>query len=333
VKQVVLKHALTAQPIEADFETIEAPEPRCPQGGVLARVIDLSLDPYVGSRIRGRHMGEPAPRPGVDPIPGAAIVQIVESKSTAFKPGDYAHTMEAGWAEQLAIDAKHLRRVDPAIAPLPAFLSVLGMPGLTAWAGITKLAQVDADDVVLIDAAAGPVGGTAGQLAKARGARVIGIAGGAAKCRLVMNVYGFDACIDYKADRWIEMLNAALDRPPTVHFENVSTEMLEIAMGRLALYGRVILCGLAGQYHAGAGPALMPVGMIIGKRARVMGLVVYDFYDRWDAFIAETAPLVRSGQLKFVEDRVTGLAAAPGLFARLMRGQNIGKCVVGVAAV
>lgn len=333
MRQVVLKHALTAQPTAADFDVIETATPKCPEDGVLARIIDLSLDPYVGSRIRGRHMGEPAPRPGIDPIPGAAIVQIVESSSSAFKPGDFAHTMEAGWAEQLAIDAKHVRKVNPAIAPLPAFLSVLGMPGLTAWAGITQLARADADDVVLIDAAAGPVGGTAGQIAKSRGARVVGIAGGAEKCRLVRDVYGFDACVDYKADRWIEALNAALDRPPTVHFENVSTEMLEIAMGRLALYGRVILCGLAGQYHAGGGPASIPVGMIIGKRAQVMGLVVYDFYDRWDPFIAEIAPMVRSGQIKFVEDRIAGLAAAPAMFERLMRGENKGKCVVGVTSV
>lgn len=332
MRQVVLKHSLLAQPSAADFDVIDGPDPLCPEGGVLARVIDLSLDPYVGSRIRGRHMGEPAPRAGLDPIPGAATMQILESKATGFKPGDFAHSMEAGWAERVALDARHVRKIDPDVAPLPAFLSVLGMPGLTAWAGITKLARVEANDVVLIDAAAGSVGGTAGQLAKARGARVIGIAGGVEKCRVVKDVYGFDACINYKAERWIEALNVALDRPPTVHFENVSTEMLEIAMGRLALYGRVILCGLAGQYHSGSGPALMPVGMIIGKRAQVMGLVVYDFYPQWDEFIAETSPLVRSGRLKFVEDRVPGLENAPALFERLMHGQNIGKCVVGVSA-
>lgn len=149
---------------------------------------------------------------------------------------------------------------------------------------------------------------------------------------MVIDVYRFDACIDYKADRWIEALSSALDRPPTVHFENVSTGMLEIAMGRLELYGRVVLCGLAGQYHAGSGSAQIPIGMIIGKRATVMGLVVYDFYPFWDEFIAQTAPLVRTGQLKFAEDRVAGLDNASALFERLMRGQNIGKCVVGVSA-
>jgi NADPH-dependent curcumin reductase CurA len=331
VKQVVLKHALTAQPAASDFDLVETTQPPCPQNGVLARVIDVSLDPYVGSRIRGRHMGEPAPRPGLDPIPGAAIIQIAESKTPSFRPGDHAHTMDAGWAEYVALDAKQVRKIDPSVAPLPAFLSVLGMPGLTAWAGITKLARVQADDVVLIDAAAGAVGGTAGQLAKARGARVVGIAGGPEKCRLVRDVYGFDACVDYRAERWTQALNAALDRPPTVHFENVSTGMLEIAMGRLALYGRVILCGLAGQYHSGGGPASIPAGMVIGKRAQLMGLVVYDFYDRWEAFIAETAPLVRSGAITFAEDRVAGLENAAALFQRLMQGENIGKCVVGVA--
>jgi hypothetical protein len=331
LRQVVLKHALTAKPVAADFAVMEANEPACHDGGVVARVIDLSLDPYVGSRIRGRHMGETPPRPGIDPIPGAAIVEIVESRTPALRAGDLAHTMDAGWVERVALHAKQLRSIDREAAPASAYLSVLGMPGLTAWAGITKLAKVAAGDVLLIDAAAGAVGGTAGQLAKSAGARVVGIAGGAEKCRLVREVYGFDDCVDYKADNWLSALDRALADPPTVHFENVSTRMLEIALARLKPYGRVVLCGLADQYHAESGPAQIAVGPIIGKRAQVMGLVVYDFYAQWDVFLHETAPLVKAGRVRYVEDRVRGLDQAPALFERLMNGANTGKCVVGLS--
>lgn len=332
MKQVVLGHALMARPQAGDFRLIDAPEPRCPEGGVLADVIDVSLDPYVGSRIRGRHMGEQPPRPGLDPIPGAAIVRVVESRTPAFAMGDLAFTMDAGWCERVALDATTLRRIDPTVAPPSAFLSVLGMPGLTAWAAITKLARVTADDVVLIDAASGAVGGTAGQLARLTGARVVGIAGGPAKCRLARDVFGFDACIDHRAPDFLAELDRALPTPPTVHLENVSTAMLETALARLKPYGRVVLCGLAGQYHADDGPARIPVGPIIGKRAQVMGLVVYDFYPQWDAFLREVGPKVKAGHLRWAEDRVEGLANAPALFERLVTGANTGKCVVGVRA-
>lgn len=330
MKQVVLGRALAARPQAADFVLVDAPDPACPADGVLADVIDLSLDPYVGSRIRGRHMGEAPPRPGVDPIPGAAIVRIIESRSTSFRPGELAFTMDAGWRERVALVPSGLRRIDTTLAPPQAFLSILGMPGLTAWAAMTKLAAVTADDVVLIDAAAGAVGGTAGQLARLAGAHVVGIAGGPEKCRLVREVFGFDACVDHHAPGWLADLDRALPGPPSVHMENVSTAILEAAMARLKPYGRVVLCGLAAQYHAEDGPAHIPVGPIIGKRARLMGLVVYDFYPQWDAFLREVGPLVRDGRLRWTEDRVEGLAEAPALFERLMAGSNTGKCVVGV---
>ena len=331
MKQVVLARALADIPRAADFMLVDVPDVQCPEGGVLAQVIDVSLDPYVGSRIRRRHMGEPPPRPGLDPIPGHAIIHVIESAAPEFNAGDMAYTTEGGWVERVALDAARLRRIDTGIAPTGAWLSMLGMPGLTAWAGITQLAKVGPNDVLLVDAAAGAVGGTAGQLAKAAGACVVGIAGGPEKCRLTREVFGFDACIDYKAPGWLEELDRALPAPPTVYFENVSTAMLEVALARLKPYGRVVLCGLAGQYHTTDGPARIPVGPIIGKRAQVMGLVVYDFYPQWDTFIREAVPLVQAGRLRHVEDRVTGRENAPALLERLMNGNNTGKCVVAVS--
>jgi NADPH-dependent curcumin reductase len=331
VKKIVLRHALAARPTASDFAIVDAPPPEIQDDGVLARVVHLSLDPYVGSRLRGRHLGEAPPIPGVEPIPGGAVVQIVGSNSSMFKAGDWAHTMDGGWAELIALPASKLRHLDPAQAPLRAHVSSLGMPGLTAWAGVRHLANIGAGDVFLVDAAAGAVGGTAGQIARLRGARVIGIAGGAEKCRLVREAYKFDACVDYTAPDWLAALDRALPKPPTVIFENVSVAMLTHALSRAALYARVVLCGLVDQYHAEAPPPQIPAGLIIGKRACLMGLVVYDFYDRWDAFLGEVAPLVREGSLAIAEDVVRGLDQAPALFEKLMEGRNVGKCIVEVA--
>jgi NADPH-dependent curcumin reductase CurA len=202
------------------------------------------------------------------------------------------------------------------------------MPGLTAWAGLTRLVKVREGDVVLVDAAAGAVGGAVGQIAKIKGARAVGIAGGPEKCAIVRNVYGFEACVDYKQPDWQTALDAALPAPPSIIFENVSIAMLSVALQRAAPYVRAVLCGLADHYQADAAPAQIPAGLIMLKRASLHGLVVYDFYDRWGEFLAEAAPWVRDGWLKVHEDRVQGLENAPSLMEKLMRGDNIGKCVV-----
>jgi NADPH-dependent curcumin reductase CurA len=332
MKQIVLKHVLTARPCADDFALVEADTPSCPEGGVLVRVVHLSLDPYVGSRLRGKHMGEPAPIPGVEAIPGAAVCQVLESKAPGVKAGDWVQAMEVGWRELADLGPGTFRLLNPKTAPLAAHAGVLGMPGLTAWAGMTQLAKVGPGDVVLVDAAAGPVGGTVGQIARIKGAkRVVGIAGGLEKCTLVTETYGFDACIDYKKAGWEQALTDALPQPPTVYFENVSTEMASKALMGLALNGRMVLCGLVDQYHADQPPPGLNAGLIVGKRAHVMGLVVYDFYAMWDAFLNEASAWIGDGSLVYREDRVTGLEAAPALFDRLMRGENIGKAVVGVS--
>lgn len=210
--------------------------------------------------------------------------------------------------------------------PLSAHLGVLGMPGLTAWAAMTQLARVREGDVVLVDAAAGAVGGTAGRLAKVLGARVIGVAGGPAKCAHVRSAYGFDACVDYKADGWRDALAAACAPGPTVHMENVGATLLTAALGLLQPYGRVVLCGLAEHYHGD--PALISIGPMVARRAAVYGLVVYDFYARWGEWIAMAEPLMAQGRLQTAEDVSDGVASAPAQFERLMRGENLGKTLV-----
>ncbi len=334
MKLVTLKSVIDHKPCANDFAVIEVPMPQCPSNGVVVRVVHLSLDPYVGSTLRDRHMGHNAPTPMKDPITGGIVGQVVQSTMPDVGEGDWVHSMEGGWLEYAAIDAQHIRKIDPSIAPLSAHAGVLGMPGLTGWAGITQLANVGEGDTVLVDAAAGPVGGTVGQIARIKGAkRVVGIAGGPEKCALVENEYGFDKCVDYKKDGWRDDLGEALPEGLSVFFENVSAEMAMIALGHANLYARGVLCGLVDAYQTKTqSQHAMNIGMVIGKRAKLHGLVVYDFYERWNEYIAEAAPWIREGKLKIVEDRMDGLENAPILFERLMNGQNKGKAVITVAA-
>ena len=331
MKQSVLKHALTDAPTAADFELIDVDTPDCPPGGILARVLFISLDPYVGSRLRGNHMGEAAPEPGSGLIPGGIVGEVIKSGSPRAKPGDHIHSMEGGWADVVALHDNEFTVVSADAAPLSTYAGVLGMPGLTAWAGATQLARVQEGDVFLVNAAAGPVGGTAGQIARLKGAEtVIGIAGGPKKCRLVEEIYGFDLCANYKTKSWQDAIDRAAPDGISVHFENVGADYLAFAISRMKLYGRAVLCGLAAHYHADGPPASVLIGPVIGKRATLHGLVVYDFYSRWDEFRAEVAPWVADGKLVIEEDRVEGLKSAPKLMERLVQGRNVGKAVVAL---
>ncbi len=333
MKLVALKAPVDRKPRADDFALIEAAPPSCPEGGVLVRVARLSLDPYVGSRLRGRHMGEAPPAPMKDAVPGAVVGEVAESRCDGLTPGDWVHSMDGGWCDIAALPGAACRKLDPALAPLDAHLGALGMPGLTGWAGITRLAEVGNGDVVLVDAAAGPVGGVAGQIAKLNGAaRVVGVAGGVEKCALVTERYGFDACVDYKKEGWRDALAEALPDGLTVFFENVSADMAMVALSHARPYARGVLCGLVDAYHTDQ-QSLHPLnaGVIIARRARLMGLVVYDYYPQWDDYMRTAAEWVREGALVVAEDAVDGLENAPALFERLMDGRNIGKCLVRVS--
>jgi NADPH-dependent curcumin reductase CurA len=215
--------------------------------------------------------------------------------------------------------------------PAAAHLSVLGMPGLTAWAGVTQLLKISAGDVFLIDAALGPVGATAGQIAKRLGAKVIGIAGGADKCATLIDTLGFDVAIDRRAPDFLAQLKAAAGPDGiSAHFENVGLSVLSPALTLLRLYGRVVLCGMVEHYHSDSPPQI-PTGIIIGKRATIHGLVVYDFAPRQDEWITMATPWLQDGSLKMVLDASLGLASAPAQFERLMNGANHGKAMVTIA--
>jgi len=326
---IVLARVPHGVPAEDDFrlEPAEIPEPG--PGQVLGRVLYLSLDPYLRSAIAGRHMSR---KGGVAPgevVPGRSIVQVVRSAHAAFAPGDYA-LAETGWCEYAVVEGAAARKLDPTLAPLSTFLGVLGMPGLTAWAGVTDLLRPRSGETFVVSAAAGPVGATAGQIARIAGCRVVGIAGSDAKCAHVMDAFGFDACVNYKKDAWREALARACPDGIDMYFDNVGGEILEAVIAGLRMRGRIALCGLIGQYNTGV-PYALPLAPVIGKRARLMGLVVYDYEARTDEFTQAASRWLADGRLKWLEDRADGLPAAPAAFRRLMSGENFGKSIVVVS--
>lgn len=326
--EVVLRHPPRGMPVAADFRVIGRAAPSTPpRDGLLVRVIALSLDPYLGGRLRGRHMGEAPPMPGAS-LPGSALAEVLASDHSAFARGDHV-VAETGWAQFAAISAAGVRKVDSSL-PLTSHLGILGMPGLTAWAGITQLAKAGVGDILTVDAAAGTVGGTAGQIVRALGGRAIGIAGGAEKCALVTGRYGFDACIDYRREDWPAALMQATGESPTIHFENVGLAVYEKVFPLLRRYARVILCGLADHYHADGPPASYPLGVMVAKRAAVMGLVVYDYFNRMDEWVSLGARWLHEGKLVQVEDVAHGIANAPEQFERMLRGQHLGKALVRI---
>jgi len=327
-QRIVLKRQSDGMPSVDDFGLAEAPVPTPGDGEILVRAVHLSLDPYIRKAIRGDHPGHRKLDPG-DVIYGRSVCRVVQSRNASFKVGD-ALVAETGWQLVAAIPtSKVVQRIDQSQGPLSAFVGALGMPGLTAWGSVAHLAPPRLGDTFVVSAAAGPVGGIVGQLARRAGARVVGIAGGAEKCRIVTSEYGFDACIDYKTDTWVDDLTAACSRGIDIYHDNVGGPILTKLARLLNLYATVVLCGRPGDYHSATfdGVALGP---FIGKRARMKGLVVYDYEPDMPRYMTVASDMIRAGQLRIREDRADGLAATPAHFMKVMRGENVGKALVTV---
>lgn len=327
VTQVQLARTPSGVPTAEDFRITSVALPELGPDDVQVAVRFISLDPYIRLRMARRHLVGNL-EPG-DPLTSEMVGTVVASRAAALPVG----TTVAGfapWQSAAVLPAAELRAIDfGALSPSLA-LGVLGMPGLTAYAGVTRLIKPAAGDVVVVSAAAGPVGATVGQLCKRAGARVIGIAGGPEKCAWVRNVARFDACIDHHEAPVAEQLAALAPEQPTVYFDNVGGDLLRQMIRGLRPYGRVVLCGIIADYNdTQEAPGPTPLE-IIGARATVMGLVVYDHEDLRPAWVAEGQRLIASGALAVREEVTQGLDQAPAAFARLMRGQNQGKAIVAV---
>lgn len=312
-----------------DFVLGRIAMPTAATGELLVRVVYLSIDPYLRALLGARYL---TARPALGAVvPGSGIGVVVDSRDRRHAVGDLV-VAECGWREYASVAASSVRRIDPAQAPIATALGVLGIPGLTAWSGLRTIGQPKAGETVLVSTAAGAVGSLACQLAERDGARVVGIAGSADKCALAVADFGCDACINYKDANFEDQLRAACAGGIDVYFDNVGGRVLELALSLLKPRARVILCGLIDQYNAAQRPPGPNLGPVIGARATLTGLVVYDHLEHQPQMIAEVAPLLRSGKIRWREDVRRGLAAAPQAFVDLMHGANAGKLLVQVSA-
>jgi NADPH-dependent curcumin reductase CurA len=339
-RAVLLRRAVQGLPSAEDFVLTERPMPVPGPGEVLVRNSFLSLDPYMLSAIKGRHMSGAADLDQT--MQGDTVGTVVGSNDAVFAIGTRV-IARGGWQEFSVLRAlpagaggidtltgpyaRPLPPADPDIAD-SAYLGVLGMPGLTAWAGTAILAPPEPGACFVVSAATGAVGSIAGQIARNLGARVVGIAGSAEKCVYAVEALGFAACVNHRAGDFPEQLAAACPNRIDGYFDNVGGRILDVVLQRLALRARIVLCGMIEQYQAETrlpGPSLAPV---IGRRAHMMGLVVYDHVARLAEWQQLASQWIREDRLRWREDRAETLAAAPAAFVRLMQGQNFGKTVV-----
>jgi NADPH-dependent curcumin reductase CurA len=330
-QRILLARRPVGAPTPDDFRLETAPVPSPGEGEVLRRTLLLSLDPYM----RGRMSDAPSYAKPVEVgqvMVGATVSQVVESRDAGFAPGDVVLAMD-GWQQFGCSPGQGLRKLDPAAAPISTALGVLGMPGMTAWYGLTAIGRPKAGETVVVSAASGAVGSVVGQLAKIRGCRAVGIAGAPEKCRYVTDVYAFDACVSHRSADLAGDLKRACPDGIDVYFENVGGAVFDAVFQRLNAFARVPVCGMIAQYNdtkPRPGPDLRP---ILTKRLLLQGFIVSEHFDRFGEFLKECAPLVRDGRLKYKEDIVEGLEAAPGALIGMLGGKNFGKQIVRVASL
>ena len=331
-RQILLASRPTGEPGTDNFKLVSTPVPTVADGQVLVRNHYLSLDPYMRGRMNeGKSYATPQPLGEV--MIGGTVGEVVESRNAHFAVGDKVVGM-GGWQEYQLVDANQrgvLQKVDTTHVPLSAYLGAVGMPGVTGWYGLVKIIDPKPGETVVVSAASGAVGGAVGQLAKARGARAVGIAGGAEKCRYVVEELGFDACIDYKQHRDVKSLSAALkaDCPDGIdgYFENVGGMILDAVMLRANPFSRVAMCGMIAGYNGEPIPMSAPQ-LILVNRMKIEGFIVSEHMAVWPEALKELGTLVATGKLKYRETIAQGLDAAPEAFLGLLKGRNFGKQLV-----
>jgi NADPH-dependent curcumin reductase len=331
-QRIVLASRPEAEPTPDNFRLETVDLPSLADGQVLVRNHYLSLDPYMRGRMNeGKSYAQPQPLDEV--MIGGTVGVVVESRHPQYAVGDSVVGM-GGWQTHCIVDATQpglMRKVDTRHIPLPAYLGAVGMPGVTAWVGLTQIIAPKAGETVVVSAASGAVGSAVGQLAKARGCRVVGIAGGPDKCGYTVDTLGFDACIDYKAHADVKSLAKALkDAAPDGidgYFENVGGMILDAVMLRMNAFGRIAFCGMISGYNGEPIPMAHPQ-LILVSRLKLQGFIVSEHMNLWPEALKELGTLVATGKLKYRESIAEGLAAAPEAFIGLLKGRNFGKQLV-----
>ncbi|MBL6456715.1 NADP-dependent oxidoreductase [Belnapia sp. T6] len=326
--QILLRRRPQGAPVPEDFEIVETPVPEPQPGEVLVRAQYLSLDPYMRGRMSdAKSYSAPVALGAV--MAGQTAGTVIASKAPGFAPGDTV-LGGSGWQRFSCVQPGSLFKIAPDDAPLSASLGVLGMPGLTAWVGLEDIGRPKSGETMVVSAASGAVGQVVGQIGRIRGCKVIGIAGGEAKCRFVTEVLGFDACIDHRGDVAAE-LDRLCPEGIDVYWENVGGAVQRAVFPRLRDFARMVMCGMIAEYNdttPAPGPNLMSA---VRKRLRIQGFIVSDTgWPRYPQFRQEMLGWMQAGRMTWREDVVEGLRNAPTAFIGLLKGENFGKLVVKI---
>ena len=332
-RRIVLAARPHGEPNASHFRLEEARMPVAKAGEVLLANHYLSLDPYMRGRMSAaKSYAEPVAIG--DTMVGATVAEVIESQHPDYRVGETVVGF-GGWQDFAVSDGRGLRRLDPEAAPVTTALGILGMPGMTAYTGLLNIGQPKTGETVVVAAATGPVGSLVGQIAKRKGARAVGIAGGPEKCAFLRDTLGFDAAVDHRAEDFPDALAAACPDGIDVYFENVGGAVFDAVLPLLNNFARIPVCGLVSGYNATElppGPDRVPVLMraILSKRLHVQGFIVWDFAAQESAFLQDVGAWLREGLVVHREDIVEGLKKAPDAFAGLLQGRNFGKLIVRI---
>ncbi|MFG6593685.1 NADP-dependent oxidoreductase [Sulfitobacter sp. 1A13368] len=341
MQRIVLASRPDGAPTPENFRLESADIPQPGDGEILVEVHYMSLDPYMRGRMDdAKSYAEPVPIGGL--MEGGSVGKVIASNDPSFAEGDFAFGA-FGWATHGVAPAKQCQKVDAEGAPITASLGVLGMPGLTGWYGLNDIGQPKEGETLVVAAATGPVGSIVGQLAKAKGLRTVGIAGGAEKCEIATRDFGFDVCLDHRAYDDAKSLRAALKEAAPdgidIYYENVGGKVLDAVLPLMNPHGRIPLCGMIAWYNAGGlGADAEGAGLTAPRLWRtilvnfltVRGFIISNHWDQMPKFQREVAPMVADGRVKVKEDITEGLENAPQAFIDMLNGGNTGKAIVKV---
>ncbi|HDZ57628.1 MAG TPA: NADP-dependent oxidoreductase [Pseudomonas xinjiangensis] len=335
-RQILLASRPVGAPRPENFSLVENPVPEPGPGQMLLRALWMSLDPYMRGRMSdAKSYSDPVPVGGV--MTCGAVCRVEKSNLDGYQTGDLVMSYTAGWQDYSISNGAMVFKQDPNMAHPSQALGVLGMPGFTGYMGLLDIGQPKAGETVVVAAATGPVGAVVGQVAKLKGCRVVGIAGGREKCEYAVRELGFDACLDHKQDSLAQELEQACPNGIDVYFENVGGKVFDAVMPLLNPHARVPVCGLIAQYNATSlpeGPDRLPqlMRLLLSQRIRMQAFIIFDNYGpHYPEFLKVMTPWVRDGKVKVKEDVVEGLENAPEAFMGLLEGKNFGKLVVKIA--
>ena len=333
-RQILLASRPRGEPGPDNFKLVETAVPEAGPGQMLLHTVYLSLDPYMRGRMdAGASYAQPVEVGKV--MEGSAVCAVVKSNLPPYQAGDIV-VAGTGWQEYSLSDGEGVQKVDPALGPISYALGVLGMPGLTAYTGLLNIGKPQPGETLVVAAASGAVGSVVGQIAKVKGCRVIGIAGGEQKCRFVKEDLGFDGCLDHRQPNLAERLQAACPNGIDIYFETVGGAVFDAVLPLLNNFARIPVCGLIAHYNATelpAGPDRVPLLMrnILTKRLTFRGFIVFDYGSQFGDFITDMSGWLRDGQVKYREDITDGLENAPRELVGLLKGENFGKKIIRVS--